>query len=115
MHNIYVPWRSQSDQYWNELCARVVDHFGLPGDRYVSHPEEEWMTFGFKNENDYLMCKMLLSEHIVERNTWTLTIDDDGVLTFPPDLLSKTDWREGDVIEWIDCKDGSWQLKKKSV
>ena len=115
MHNIYVPWRSQSGQYWNDLCARVVEHFGLPGDRYTSHPEEDWMTFSFKDENDHLMCKMLLSEHIVERNRWTLTIDEDGVLTFPPDLLAKTGWREGDVIDWQDLGNSSWSLTKKSV
>lgn len=52
--------------------------------------------------------------------TWTLTVEEDpetgdGILTFPEDLLEAAGWKEGDCIEWIDCKDGSWQLKKKSV
>ena len=115
MYDINIPWQNQNNVFWNDLCALVLEHFGLPGGRYTSHPETDWMTFSFNNEQDYLMCKMMLSEHVTERKTWTLKIDENGVLTFPPTLLAKTGWQEGDVIEWIDCKDGSWQLKKKSV
>jgi bifunctional DNA-binding transcriptional regulator/antitoxin component of YhaV-PrlF toxin-antitoxin module len=42
----------------------------------------------------------------------TLTIDDDGVLTFTEEILQETGWKEGDVLEWIDCKDGSFELRK---
>ena len=35
----------------------------------------------------------------------TLTVDDDGVLTLPDDLLQETGWKEGDVLEWIDDGD----------
>jgi len=42
----------------------------------------------------------------------TLTIDDDGVLTFPPELLEVTGWKEGDMLQWIDRKDGSFELRK---
>ena len=42
----------------------------------------------------------------------TLTIDDDGILTFPPELLEVTGWKEGDVLDWIDRGDGSFELRK---
>ena len=42
----------------------------------------------------------------------TLTVGDDGVLTFPEDFLKKVGWKEGDVLEWIDNKDGSFSLVK---
>ena len=42
----------------------------------------------------------------------TLTVDDDGVLTFTPELLEETGWKEGDVLKWIDNKDGSFNLVK---
>lgn len=42
----------------------------------------------------------------------TLTIGDDGVLTFSDEILQETGWKEGDVLEWIDCKDGSFELRK---
>ena len=41
-----------------------------------------------------------------------LTVDDDGILTFPPEMLEILGWKEGDVLQWIDNNDGSFQLKK---
>ncbi len=51
---------------------------------------------------------------------WILDIKEDSdsgdcILTFPPDLLEEAGWKEGDTLEWIDLKDGSWQLIKKNV
>ena len=48
---------------------------------------------------------------------WILTVEEDSttgdaILTFPPDLLEKAGWIEGDTLEWIDLHNGSWQLKK---
>jgi bifunctional DNA-binding transcriptional regulator/antitoxin component of YhaV-PrlF toxin-antitoxin module len=43
----------------------------------------------------------------------TLTVDDNGILTFPDELLEKTGWKEGDVLEWIPNNDGSFTLMKK--
>ena len=43
----------------------------------------------------------------------TLTVDDDGVITFPDELIEKLGWKEGDVLEWIDNKDGSFSLVKQ--
>ena len=42
----------------------------------------------------------------------TLTVNDDGVLTFSDELLEATGWKEGDVLHWIDNKDGSFSLVK---
>ena len=42
----------------------------------------------------------------------TLTVDDDGVLTFPDELIEQLGWKEGDVLQWIDNKDGSFSLVK---
>ena len=42
----------------------------------------------------------------------TLTVDDDGILTLPPEFLEITGWKEGDMLEWIDNKDGSFSLIK---
>jgi bifunctional DNA-binding transcriptional regulator/antitoxin component of YhaV-PrlF toxin-antitoxin module len=49
---------------------------------------------------------------------WTLDIKEDPetgdqILEFPDDLMESAGWKEGDVIEWIDNKDGSWTLRKK--
>ena len=41
-----------------------------------------------------------------------LNVDDDGILTFPPELLKETGWEEGDYLQWIDNEDGSFTLRK---
>ena len=65
LKTILVPWKDeQTGFWWNETCAMVLEHFGLPGDRYTSHPAENNMTFKFINEQDALMCKILLSDRI---------------------------------------------------
>lgn len=43
----------------------------------------------------------------------TLTVDENGVLTFPDEMIETLEWKEGDVLQWIDNSDGSWTLKKK--
>ena len=43
----------------------------------------------------------------------TSTVDENGILTFPDDILEATGWKEGDVLEWIDNNDGSFTLVKK--
>ena len=42
----------------------------------------------------------------------TLTIDEDGVLTFPPEMLEELGWKEGDVLEWIEYGNNAVALKK---
>ena len=50
--------------------------------------------------------------------SWTLTIEQDPetgdlVLPFTPEILDERGWKEGDVLDWVDNKDGSWSLVKK--
>mgnify|MGYP006274640709 FL=1 len=47
-----------------------------------------------------------------ETESWTVSVDEDGVLTFPDELLNKMDWKDGDELEWIEEDDGSIILKK---
>lgn len=52
-------------------------------------------------------------------SSWKIIVEDAGdgsgdlILPFPDDLLETAGWKEGDILEWIDNKDGSWILKKK--
>ena len=50
-------------------------------------------------------------------NSWTVTVEEDPetgdiVLPLPQDLLDLQGWAEGDTLEWIDNKDGSWSIQK---
>lgn len=50
--------------------------------------------------------------------SWTLQIEEDpttgdSILIFPPDLLKEAGWEEGDNLNWIDNKNGTWSLVKE--
>ena len=49
--------------------------------------------------------------------TVTLEEADDGsgdlILPLCDELLAEAGWAEGDTIEWIDNKDGTWSMRKK--
>jgi hypothetical protein len=61
---VTVQWDNQNGFWWNETCAMVLEVFGLPGDRYQSRPEHDYMSFTFKNTQDANLCKILLSERL---------------------------------------------------
>jgi bifunctional DNA-binding transcriptional regulator/antitoxin component of YhaV-PrlF toxin-antitoxin module len=45
---------------------------------------------------------------------YTVKVDDEGVLTFPDELMDQLDWQPGDTLVWIDNEDGSFTLKKEN-
>ncbi len=47
-----------------------------------------------------------------EDQSWTLYVDEDGVLTLPDELWEALDWGVGDNIEFIEQDDGSFLLIK---
>lgn len=64
IHTVIVPWYGQDNKFWNEMCASVVEVFGLPGNRFMYHPTMDEMTFAFKNIKDKQLCEILLSERL---------------------------------------------------
>jgi hypothetical protein len=44
---------------------------------------------------------------------WTVTLEDDGVLPLPDDLMTEAGWDVGDEIEWIDNGDGTWSMQRR--
>jgi len=63
-HEIVVAWHNQDNLWWNETCAMVLEVFGLPGQRFVYKPFEDFMTFTFKSKKDADLCRILLSERL---------------------------------------------------
>jgi len=61
---VTIPWESQSNCWWNETCADIVEHFGLPGEKYVTEVNTEYMKFVFYDDRDALMCRLLVSDKI---------------------------------------------------
>jgi len=49
--------------------------------------------------------------------SWTIEVKEDPktgeyLLEFPPDMLEDVGWKEGDVLDWKDNKNGSFTLSK---
>ncbi len=64
MVRVTVPWQSQANDWWNETCAQIVEHFGLPGGKYVTEVSADYMHFDFTDERDALLCKIMISEKV---------------------------------------------------
>lgn len=61
VHLIEIPYGAPN---WNELCANVLEVFGLPGNRYVTSACVDSLSFMFKSEKDKQLCMLLLSEYV---------------------------------------------------
>ena len=58
-----ITWRPNGPMSWNEICAQVIEQFGLPGDRYITDVGLYVMGFVFKNPQDLLLFKLKWSEY----------------------------------------------------
>lgn len=64
-HEVIVDWQlHHTTIWWNEICAMVIEVFGLPGNRFVYTPTADFMTFTFKSKKDADLCRLMLSEHL---------------------------------------------------
>jgi hypothetical protein len=43
---------------WNEACARAIELFGLPGDKYTCRMTKEAIEFWFLEEKDAVMFEL---------------------------------------------------------
>ena len=47
--------------------------------------------------------------------TWSLPVDDEGVVTLPEDLLERSGWKEGDTLVYEICNGGVIVRKKEPM
>jgi len=51
--------------------------------------------------------------------SWTVTLEENPdnaeelIMPFPEELMESQGWHLGDTLEWVDLKDGTWEIKKK--
>jgi hypothetical protein len=43
---------------WNESCAKAIEMFGLPGDKYSWRFTKEYIEFWFREEKDAMMFEL---------------------------------------------------------
>ena len=64
---VRISWSREFDneQRWNDVCAWAVERFGLPGDRFQSHPNIDYMDFVFNSNKDALLMALRWNAPIV--------------------------------------------------
>jgi hypothetical protein len=64
-YNVEVKWgdlQNMSDT-WNLSCARIIEHFGLPGVKYTTKLTDFGITFEFQLVEDAFVAKLLIGEN----------------------------------------------------
>lgn len=49
---VRVSWNLNSPTPWNQVTARALEQFGLPGDRYITNLTQEFMEYHFRDPHD---------------------------------------------------------------
>ena len=64
---VRISWNRDYDNgtYWGEVCAWAIKYFGLPGDRFQSHANVNYMDFVFKSNKDALLMAVQWGAEIV--------------------------------------------------
>lgn len=56
---VRIPWKiGDTITDWNVTCARAIEMFGLPGDKFTTHPTEDHLDFIFKDEKDAMVFEL---------------------------------------------------------
>lgn len=71
---VHVNWNKEYDNetMWNEVCAWAIETFGLPGDRFVTHANINYMEFVFNCPKDALMMSLKWNAPIISKEELTV-------------------------------------------
>lgn len=53
-----------------------------------------------------------MNDALTANQRWLVSVDEEGVLTLPDDIIETLGWMEGDSLEFIEDDDGSFQIVK---
>jgi len=64
---VRISWSREFDneQRWTDVCAWAIEHFGLPGDRFQSHANVNYMDFVFNSNKDALIMALMWNAPII--------------------------------------------------
>ena len=71
---VRISWTREydNDTYWNEVCAWAIEYFGLPGDRFQTHANVNYMDFVFKSNKDALVMALRWNAEIIVEEQLTV-------------------------------------------
>jgi hypothetical protein len=64
---VRISWSKDFDnEYkWNEVCAWAIERFGLPGSRFQTSANIDYMDFIFVSNKDALMMALMWNGRII--------------------------------------------------
>ena len=70
---VRIYWGREYDNItmWNEVCAWAIEYFGLPGDRFQTHANVDYMDFVFNSNKDALIMALRWNAEIVPEDQLT--------------------------------------------
>ena len=73
---VRIHWSREYDNYsmWNEVCAWAIERFGLPGDRFSTVANVDYMEFRFDSKNDALLMCLRWNAEMVSDEQKTVEI-----------------------------------------
>lgn len=73
---VRISWSREYDnkQMWNEVCAWAIEYFGLPGDRFYTQANVNYMDFIFESNKDALLMALKWNAEIVPDEQLTLEL-----------------------------------------
>jgi hypothetical protein len=60
VYKVKLDWRlgQDTDMWWNQACAWVMEEYGLPGNKYKTELTADYMIFDFNEQEDAAMTAL---------------------------------------------------------
>ena len=73
-NTVRISWSREYDNetMWNEVCAWAIEKYGLPGDRFTTHANVNYMEFVFNDSRDALMMALRWNAEIIDCQQLTI-------------------------------------------
>lgn len=66
VHSVKINWKNNDTiSNWNDALADILEVFGLPGNKFMTHPTFEYMDVCFKSKRDAELCRIMISEKLL--------------------------------------------------
>jgi hypothetical protein len=120
VEDIMPPWGHSdmealrySEEELNAMCDKATSDDNKKRWKVVG--EDKPYPIHVSEDGDVWIPDSVTKEDKVVK--WQLPVEVDGLtgdclVQFPDDLLEAANLKEGDTVEWIDRKDGSFELRK---
>jgi hypothetical protein len=65
---VKIHWSREfeNEKMWNEVCIWAIEYFGLPGDRFETRANVNYMEFIFKSRKDALLMSLRWNAELLE-------------------------------------------------